>query len=122
MKGTPAIYLGRIVDKAHFRTKVYGPNGEKKLVESWDAFEAAMQSGVWFATMEDAKESVAAPIEEVEQSDGILDEVKDEPKPETKAKPKQKSNGKKIYEPPQKAEVIPDDGLGFEVTDESKLI
>jgi len=53
MKGEPAIYLGRIVDKKHFRAFVYSASGESKLVESWDAFEAAMQSGVWFATQED---------------------------------------------------------------------
>jgi hypothetical protein len=54
MKGTPAIYLGRIVEKKHFRAFVYGPNGEKKLVNSWDEYELAMESGTWFATVEDA--------------------------------------------------------------------
>jgi hypothetical protein len=54
MKTEPAIYLGRIVDKKHFRAFVYNASGASKLVESWDEFEAAMQSGVWFATQEDA--------------------------------------------------------------------
>jgi hypothetical protein len=57
MKGLPAIYLGRIVEKEHFRVFIYGANGEKKLVESWDQFEASMQSGIWFATSEDAEKS-----------------------------------------------------------------
>lgn len=55
MKGTPAIYLGQIVDKTHFRTFIYAPDGAKRLVESWDEFEECMQSGLWFATVDDAK-------------------------------------------------------------------
>ena len=58
MKGTPAIYLGRIVDKKHFRAFIHAPDGARRLVESWDEFEANMQSGVWFATPEDAKASL----------------------------------------------------------------
>lgn len=81
MKGTPAVYLGRIVDKNHFRTFVYGPNGEQKLVESWEAYEAAMQSGVWFAEKIPAEnENSAMPIEK--------------PKLEAKAKPKPKAKSK----------------------------
>lgn len=53
MKGTPAVYLGRIVDKKNFRTFIYGKNGEKKLVESWDEFETNIQTGIWFASKED---------------------------------------------------------------------
>lgn len=55
MKGTPAIYLGRIVPKENFRAFIYAMDGSKRLVESWDEFEANMQSGLWFATAEDAK-------------------------------------------------------------------
>jgi len=54
MKGTPAIYLGRIVSKENFRTFVYSPYGSKKLVESWDEFEKEMASGLWFSTKKDA--------------------------------------------------------------------
>jgi hypothetical protein len=61
MKGTPAIYLGRIVEKKHFRAFIHAPDGAKRLVESWDEFEANMQSGVWFATPEDAKASIEKP-------------------------------------------------------------
>lgn len=57
MKGTPAIYLGRIVEKTNFRTFIYAPDGARRLVESWDEFEQCMQSGVWFATTEDAQNS-----------------------------------------------------------------
>lgn len=59
MKGATAIYLGRLIPKENFRTFIYAPNGSQKLVESWDAFEAHMESGVWFATATDAQNSVA---------------------------------------------------------------
>jgi len=58
MKGIPAIYLGQIVDKKHFRTFVYSMDGSKKLVESWDEYENHMESGLWFSTQEDAKSRV----------------------------------------------------------------
>lgn len=61
MEGVPAIYLGQIVDKKHFRTFVYGMGGAKKLVESWDEFESHMQSGLWFSTQEDAASRI--PVE-----------------------------------------------------------
>lgn len=54
MKGVPAVYLGKVVDKAHFRVFVYAVDGTKKLVESWDDYERAMESGLWFSTKEDA--------------------------------------------------------------------
>lgn len=54
MKGEPAVYLGRMVDKKHFRAFVYNASGDSKLVESWDEFEETMAAGVWFATTEAA--------------------------------------------------------------------
>jgi hypothetical protein len=54
MDGVPAIYLGRIVSKEHFRTFIYATDGSQKLVNSWDEFEKHMESGLWFATKEDA--------------------------------------------------------------------
>lgn len=61
MKGVPAIYLGQVVEKKHFRTFVYSMDGVKKLVESWDEYEQHMESGLWFSTQEDAKRRV--PVE-----------------------------------------------------------
>lgn len=58
MKGVPAIYLGQIVDKKYFRTFVYNMDGCKKLVESWDEYERHMETGLWFATQEDAKSRI----------------------------------------------------------------
>jgi hypothetical protein len=60
MDGTPAIYKGKMVSKDKFRAFIYAPNGGRKLVESWDAFESHMESGLWFATKKDAKESVTS--------------------------------------------------------------
>jgi len=49
MEGTPAIYLGKLVSKAGFRTFIYAADGSQKLVKSWDEFEAHMGLGTWFA-------------------------------------------------------------------------
>jgi hypothetical protein len=95
MKGVTAIYLGRIVDKKYFRTFIYGANGEKKLVNSWDEFEAAMESGIWFAARKDV---VSKPI--------------------AKRKPKTKS--KVIKEIEQPVDIPEDDEMVFEVTDENR--
>ena len=54
MQGVPAVYLGRIVSKDHFRAFIYAPNGSQKLVESWDEYEQHMKSGLWFATPEES--------------------------------------------------------------------
>lgn len=113
MKGTPAIYLGRIVDKKHFRTFIFGANGEKKLVESWSEYEAAMQSGIWFATVEDA-EAIKA----------IADAKEEEPaksKPKPRSKPQAKSKAEPVEEVDDSEEAAPmADGSVFEVTDENR--
>lgn len=58
------MYLGRPVAKEGFRTFIYGPNGTKKLVNSWDEYESHMESGLWFSTIEAAKQSVVTPVVE----------------------------------------------------------
>lgn len=124
MKGTPAIYLGRIVNKEKFRTHIYGSNGEKKLVESWASYEAAMQTGIWFATREDAMESVA-PIDEVDEIESQGDVI---PKSKSKSKGKSKAKSKpvKIEEVEKVEEEVDlsvdglDDGMVYEVTDENR--
>jgi hypothetical protein len=112
MKGTPAIYLGRIVEKKHFRAFVHGSNGEKKLVESWEAFEAAMQSGIWFASLEDAQAMKEIALEAEANK---LDE-----KPKSKPKPKPKSKPAKVEEVEEPSDPVENDGMVFEVTDENK--
>jgi hypothetical protein len=112
MKGTPAIYLGRIIDKKHFRTFVYGSNGEKKLIESWDAFEAAMQSGIWFASLEDAKE--------IKDIGNNIEDVKNKAKLKQKSKSKPKSQAKplSVEEDNDAEDVLLDDETVFEMTDD----
>lgn len=86
MKGTPAIYLGRIVDKKNFRAFIHGANGQRRLVNSWEEFEANMQSGLWFATLEDALAS------KVVQEDEPLEIVQEIKKSRSKSKSKSKLN------------------------------
>lgn len=65
MKGLTAIYQGKVVQKAHFRAYVYSPDGSQHLVESWDEFEKKMESGIWFATKQQAHDAFAVePIAE----------------------------------------------------------
>lgn len=117
MKGSPAVYLGRIVDKKHFRAFIHGTNGEKRLIESWDAFEAAMQSGVWFPTVEDAQASKSL-VEDIHQGEVLAVEEK----PKAKAKPKGKAKPKtvKVEELDEaQGEIAPDelDDMVYEVKD-----
>lgn len=116
MEGTPAIYLGRIVEKKNFRAFIYGPNGEQRLAESWEEFEANMQSGIWFATKEDAEAS-KAPANDEEQDDAPL-AAKAKPKPKPRPKPKAKPQAAPVAEPEDAEDVLPDDGSVFEVTDD----
>lgn len=53
MEGVPAIYLGRRVNKEHFRAFIYASDGTKKLVHSWDEFQKHMETGIWFAHKKD---------------------------------------------------------------------
>jgi hypothetical protein len=103
MQGIPAVYLGRIVEKKNFRVFIYGVNGERRLVNSWEEFEANMQSGIWFATVEDALASQAV----VEDADEVIT------KPKSKRKPKSKPVSEEVEEV-----VMEDDGSVFEVTDD----
>ena len=109
MKGTPAIYLGKIVSKKHFRAYVYASNGQKKLVESWEEFEASMQSGIWFANTDDA--DVNKRIPDGAETVGAGEKIKRK----YKTKQKQKSN----IEPVDESEdVLQDNDSVFEVTDD----
>jgi len=56
-------YLGRMVPRPSFRAYVYAQDGSSKLVESYDAYQDAMASGVWFETIEDAS-AIAVVAEE----------------------------------------------------------
>lgn len=101
MDGTPAIYLGRIIEKENFRAFIYAPCGGVRLVESWDEFEATMQSGVWFATKEDAIASVPQELE----------------KPKARSARSKKDTSFVTLEPKEDA-IIEDDDMAFEVKDD----
>lgn len=63
MKGAPAIYFGKIISKEHFRAYVYGSDGSRKLVNSWDEYQKHMETGLWFAVKETraSRESITCP-------------------------------------------------------------
>lgn len=46
-------YLGRQVSKEGFRAFVYGLENRRRLVNSWEDFEAHLASGIWFASVDD---------------------------------------------------------------------
>jgi hypothetical protein len=58
MQGTQVEYNGRLIAKEGFRAFIYGAQGTKKLVNSWDEFEAHMASGIWFSKIEDVPSEV----------------------------------------------------------------
>lgn len=53
MEGQAVQYQGKLVSKDHFRVFVYGKDNAKKLVESHDEYEKALESGLWFSNKED---------------------------------------------------------------------
>lgn len=59
-------YLGRTICCDDFRAWIYGKNNTKKLVNSWNEYQENINSGEWYASIEDLeKESTAEPIEVV---------------------------------------------------------
>jgi hypothetical protein len=49
MQQGSVFYNGRHVPIDGFRTYIYGNAGQKKLVNSWDEFQAHVSTGMWFA-------------------------------------------------------------------------
>lgn len=82
MEGTPAIYQGRLVSKENFRAFIYAPGGHQRLVESWDEFEASMQSGLWFATREEVAEASKPKPKPRVRKPVPLPVIEDTPEPE----------------------------------------
>lgn len=58
-----AIYLGKRISRENFRAYIYGADGARKLVDSWDAFTKHMETGLWF----DSLDKVPAPEVVVEK-------------------------------------------------------
>jgi len=116
MKDATAIYLGQIVSKKNFRVYIYAPDGSQKLVESWDAYEKHMETGLWFPTKEEALKSIEEVVEE-----------KPKPKPrQTKAKkPEVKEVAESLLEA-QSIEMSHDESVtqdsAFEVSKEDDFL
>ena len=51
-------YLGRWIDKKHFRAFVYDTNRNDKLANSHDEYESLLSSGLWFPTRELAEKTL----------------------------------------------------------------
>lgn len=47
-------YLGKWVNKEHFRAFVYNEKGEQQLAKSHQNFEQLIGSGIWFASKVEA--------------------------------------------------------------------
>lgn len=57
-------YLGRWVDKKHFRAFVYNESGEK-LAGSYEEYEKLISSGLWFSTKKESEiEEMVQKVEE----------------------------------------------------------
>ena len=48
-------YLGRKVPRNGFRTYVYSSDGQQRLANSWDEFDALVHSDTWFSTKDEAQ-------------------------------------------------------------------
>jgi hypothetical protein len=53
-------YLGRWVSRKNFRAMVYSTDEKQKLVNSYEEFNNALESGEWFASKELAKPIIKA--------------------------------------------------------------
>ena len=49
------VYNGQEIPKAFFRAYVYGKDETQMLMNSWEAYEDALKSGLWFSSKEDIK-------------------------------------------------------------------
>jgi hypothetical protein len=49
-------YLGKMVPREHFRVFVYSQDGKQKLVNSWNEYQEAIGSGMWFAEKQPLKQ------------------------------------------------------------------
>lgn len=89
MKSVKVKYLDRMVDKDNFRTFVYGLNGQKKLVKSWNEFQSCISSGLWIDSFEENIEKKPKVrqkrnikqienVENIEENDGMVFEVKED--------------------------------------------
>lgn len=78
MEGDFVVYEGRKVPRAHFRAFVYGTDNKQKLVNSYEEFEAAMATGIWFATKEEANGLLVKFEDKPKKKQSVRAETQDE--------------------------------------------
>jgi hypothetical protein len=54
-------YMGRWVNKDFFRAFIYDVNGAQKICNTYDDFELALGTGIWFESIEAANKSIETP-------------------------------------------------------------
>lgn len=70
LKEPQFMYLGRMVNKLHFRAFVYSNEGEK-VAEGYDDFMDLINSGIWFSTKEELAVSNAKPKRKNSKKDKV---------------------------------------------------
>lgn len=55
MEGKQVVYQGRNIATDGFRAFIYGIDGSKKLMNSWDDYEFHIAQGIWFSNLDDVK-------------------------------------------------------------------
>ena len=70
MKGESVMYCGRLVPTEGFRTFIYGIDGAKKLVESWDEYLNCISLGIWFSTLSEANSLIPTPEDKPKKKRG----------------------------------------------------
>ena len=91
MSDEQTIYEGRAISKMNFRAYVYGINGKKLLVNSWDEYKNKIASGEWFGKKEDVTTVVVDAKPKSDNKEWLVKE--EEIKTEFETLPK-KSSGK----------------------------
>lgn len=75
------LYLGRWVNKKHFRAFVYNNQGQK-LANSYEEYEKLVSTGLWFSSKEELLTTVKKPSRPVRKSKPIPEDLPDEPEGE----------------------------------------
>lgn len=67
-------YQGRMVKRHPFRAFIYSLDGKRKLVESYEDFQNALGSGLWFESLDAIKSLNESQITAKEVIDEIVEE------------------------------------------------
>jgi hypothetical protein len=83
MDNKPAIYKNKVVSKENFRVYIYGKDGARKLVNSWDEYFNHISSGLWLDERLEKKDEIVIDKPKRKTKKNNENEVilKDEPVP-----------------------------------------